>query len=45
VNIETPEDRAAFRLEKGWIDEEGADKLLSISEKYNIAQYLTVKVE
>jgi len=45
VNLETPEERAEFRFEKGWINEEQADKLINMSEKYNIVQFLTVKVE
>lgn len=44
VNIEVPEKRAEFRLDKGWINEEQAERLLTNAEKYGISSYLTVKV-
>jgi hypothetical protein len=45
VNIETPESRAEFRLAKGWIQEDQAEKLVNNAEKYGISSYLSVKVE
>ena len=45
VNIELPEDRASFRVEKDWMTEQQAESMLENAEKYGISSYLSVKVE
>lgn len=45
VNIETPDSRAKFRTEKGWMTEQQAEKLLESASTKGIKSFLTVKVE
>ena len=44
ANIQKIKDAVNFKLEKEWITEEQADKIIENSEKYNISSEVTVKV-
>lgn len=45
ANIAKVADDVKFKLEKGWITEDAAEKIIENAEKYGTSSFVTVKVE